>query len=228
MLRRRLLYNKGGIDYSSAGVGDILCSDMSFVSATNFASSGKTAIGIIVINSSRILKVMSLSEFTNLPWSTSAIDITGLVDVDEAIAQTDMAGRGNTDIILAQLGTGIDYAAGKCNAFSTGGTSAGKWYLPSVGELYAMLSNFATINSSLSICSGILLTEDGLASGEVYTFWYYWASGEKTASNAYDLRYHGTYLVSIFNTDKTKISYYDSENTMWFYCVTRPFMQITY
>lgn len=222
-----MLYKKR-VDYSTAVLGDILCSDLSFVKSTDYASSGKTAIGVIFSNATGALKAISLTEFQNLPWSKSAIDITNLAHIYEDYAQADMGGRNNTDVILAQLGTGNDFAAGKCNSFSTYGTSAGAWYLPAAGELYMILSNFTTINSSLSICSGTSLTMDAQELEGVFTFWYYLSSTQKSEAKAFRLRYSAQYGVSIFDVDKTTVTHYDSENSFWLYYVTRPAIMIAY
>lgn len=61
MLRRRILYKINNIDYSGVQIGDILCSDLTIVTTANYASSGKTAIGITYYNDSGDVRFMYIN-----------------------------------------------------------------------------------------------------------------------------------------------------------------------
>lgn len=182
MLRRRLLYNKGGIDYSSAGVGDILCSDMSFVSATNFASSGKTAIGVIFRITSSSVSAIALSVVAGKYFGGSGTDIPTLQNITTG-GESEFDGKGNTDKIIEALGNSTNLSAGWCRAFYTQGTNAGDWYLPAMGEWFAIAANQYTIEASFSVCGGTRFPTSGtmcVTASSEYDSLY---------CNVYDFRY---------------------------------------
>jgi len=62
-----------------------------------------------------------------------------------------MNGKQITAKLMENHGTNNYYfgAAALCNGYSTVGTSAGEWYLPSIGELQAFASNATTISSNM-------------------------------------------------------------------------------
>ena len=160
MLRRRL-FGKKTIDYSAAVVGDILCSDLSYVSAANYALSGKTAIGVIINNTLGVLRAMALSDGFK-PFGGSGIDIPGLTNyMTSANAITDIAGKENTNIIISALGNSSDHATGYCANFTTAGTSVGDWHLGALGEFKMIVDNRATVNTSLTTVGGTLIVNVG-------------------------------------------------------------------
>lgn len=168
MLRLRTFGVKGiEIAYSSAVVGDILCSDLKIVSAANYTISGKTAIGIVFYNSSGVLKVVSLTQQGGITWGGKGNDIAELTNYTAAEnAINDTNGTANTTTIIGYLGDSTSLAAGYCRAFITSGRAAGNWDLPAAGELNAIKTNKTTINSSLSTVSGTALSLYYLSSTE--------------------------------------------------------------
>ncbi len=80
------------------------------------------------------------------------------------------SGKSNTAAILAYgKANNISYPAAEyCNSYSTSGTKAGDWFLPSLEELKLLSNNFSGINSALKILGKPTITE-----GE-----YYWSSFE--------------------------------------------------
>ena len=157
-LRRRISNRPSGVDYSGAVVGDILCSDLTIVTNANYASSGKTAIGVVVNNASGNLRAIALGEYSK-PFGGSGTDIAGLTNyTTSATALTDTDGKGNTALIIAAIGSSTDHAAGFCNSFTTSGTSAGDWYFCALGEVKMFIDDTATINTSLTTVSGTLIS----------------------------------------------------------------------
>ena len=95
-------------------------------------------------------------------------------------------GRKNTDAILASTCNGTTYAANAVNAYNPSNCSAvfckqGKWFLPSLGNLFKIGNNKTTINSTLtSLASQGASTMAGS----------YWSSTEYSGSageSAYNL-----------------------------------------
>jgi hypothetical protein len=100
------LFTQAGINYSLAVVGDILCSDLSFVSAANYSASGKTAIGIVVSNASKVLKIVSIvrSDYSkSFGWLNNISTLTDYKTINQALSDID--GYSNTNKIIAQEGS---------------------------------------------------------------------------------------------------------------------------
>ena len=74
------------------------------------------------------------------------------------------------------------YAPGYCNLYSRANTNgkgltAGKWWLPSLGEMFMIYANMTKINYALSLITGATqLVED-----------WYWTSTENGATYAWNL-----------------------------------------
>nr|DAH56102.1 MAG TPA: Protein of unknown function (DUF1566) [Caudoviricetes sp.] len=78
----------------------------------------------------------------------------------------DFAGRANTTAIIngstsSNVTNTEAYAAGFCNKYSRTnangkGLTAGRWWLPSMGEMAMILANFDKINYALSKISGAI------------------------------------------------------------------------
>lgn len=74
------------------------------------------------------------------------------------------------------------YAPGYCNLYSRAnangnGLTAGKWWLPSLGEMFMIYANMTKINYALSLITGATqLVED-----------WYWTSTDRSATSAWCL-----------------------------------------
>ena len=135
MLRRRII-GKKGVDYSSAIVGDILCSDLTTVLRADYAASGKTAIGVVINNASGVMRIMALTTVT-YAYGGYGTDLPLVNAQTEQAAIADLDGVNNTATMSMYFGGGsIAYYV------PTG------WYVPASGELYMVMQNLATINSS--------------------------------------------------------------------------------
>lgn len=217
-MRRRYYIKKNvAIDYTGAVVGDILCSDMSFVTRANYSASGKIAIGIIINNSNRAISVIALTEVTDCSWSYNSMDISDLINISTSyLAQADIDGKGNTDKIIAAntAHAGSDYAAGWCRLFTTTGTKAGDWHLPALGELYLLSVNadFMAVSQSIVMVGAIPIFVE-----TVYK--YYVTSTEETSTYVW-IGYTDGVNYTFKSTDIPK---YDAATFL-----VRPFMIISY
>jgi hypothetical protein len=108
----------------------------------------------------------------------------------------DWAGKANTAAQIAASTTSAvtntaSYAPGFCNLYSKtnangNGLTAGKWWLPSMGEMMAIYANMLKINYALSLISGATqLVED-----------WYWTSTEPSASSAWFLYLNNGYMAN--------------------------------
>ena len=156
-------------------VGDILFSDMT---CNSNPVSGKTPIGVVFDHSGKLAIGL---EDSQKYLSTTNFDVPGVDNItDDALAITDLDGKKNTSTVLAYC-----KANGKScpafeyvNSYKTEGTKAGDWYLPSIGELYAIYGNMGVLNVALG---KIAATRFGAI--------YYWSSSEYSTSGAWWLSF---------------------------------------
>ena len=139
----------------------------------SYQNSGEIAEGVLLVEGGRHL-VIAPTEASAAKWSSkpvSSSDTSGSVQIsgvttttDRITALNDFAGRANTTAIIngstsSNVTNTEAYAAGFCNKYSRAnandkGLTAGKWWLPSVGEMAMIWANFDKINYALSKISG--------------------------------------------------------------------------
>ena len=162
----------------------------------SYHASGEIAEGVLLVEGGRHL-VIAPTEASSAKWSSKPVsesDISGSVQIsgvtttgDRITALNDFAGRANTTAIIngstsSNVTNTEDYAAGFCNKYSCTnangkGLTAGRWWLPSIGEMAMIWSNFDKINYALSKISGAT---------QLQANWY-WTSTQGSASNAWGL-----------------------------------------
>lgn len=162
----------------------------------SYQNSGEIAEGVLLVEGGRHL-VIAPTEASAAKWSSkpvSSSDTSGSVQIggvtttgDRITALNDFAGRANTTAIIngstsSNVTNTEDYAAGFCNKYSRtnangNGLTAGKWWLPSMGEMAMIWANFDKINYALSKISGAT---------QLQTTWY-WSSTQYSAGNAWNL-----------------------------------------
>lgn len=162
----------------------------------SYQNNGEVAEGVLLIEGGRHL-VIAPTEGVDKKWSSKpvsssdasgSVQITGVTTtVDRITALNDFAGRANTTAIIngstSSNVTDTDaYAAGYCNRYSRTnangeGLTAGRWWLPSEGEMAMILANFDKINYALSKISGAT---------QLQNTWY-WSSTQGSAAGAWGL-----------------------------------------
>lgn len=160
----------------------------------SYQNSGEVAEGVLLVEGGRQL-VIAPTEGEDKKWSSKpvsssdtsdSVQITGVTTTgDRTAALNDFTGRGNTTAIIngstsSNVTNTEAYAAGFCNKYSRTnangkGLTAGRWWLPSVGELAMIWANFDKINYALSKISG--------ATQLVQT--WYWSSTQYSATIAW-------------------------------------------
>ena len=153
----------GTPDSEGCKAGDILFSDKS---CSSVFITTKTAIGVVLCPVNRL--AVALDE-KSLEW--------GGYNKEIGSAARGTSGKSNTAAILAYgKANNISYPAAEyCNKYSTSGTKAGDWFLPSLEELKLLSNNFSEINNSLKVLGKVM---DDTESG------YYWSSSEGTNNYA--------------------------------------------
>ena len=121
-------------------------------------NSGEIADGVMIVEGGKILVVAPT--YTALPWSSAAVSAGGKTTTDRLTALNDWEGKANTAAQVTHPEcSGAGYAPGFCNQYSRTnangkGLTAGKWWLPSLGELMMIYANFRKINYALSLING--------------------------------------------------------------------------
>ena len=152
---------------------------------TSLQSSGEIADGVVIVEGGKCLVVAPTESATKLTWSSAAISGGGTTTSDRVTAINDWNGKTNTTAqINASTSSAVtntaSYAPGFCNLYSrtnanSQGLTAGKWWLPSLGEMMMIYANMTKINYALSLINGATqLQEDA-----------YWTSTEGSAAHAW-------------------------------------------
>ena len=148
---------------------------------TSLQSSGEIADGVAVVEGGKILIVAPTE--TALTWSSAAVSGGGTTTSDRVTALNDWAGKTNTtaQVTHSECNTS-SYAPGYCNLYSRTnangyGLTAGKWWLPSLGEMMMIYANMTKINYALSLITGADQLQETA----------YWTSTEHSATYAWYL-----------------------------------------
>ena len=152
---------------------------------TDKQNAGEIADGVLVVEGGKILVVAPTD--ANLLWSSTAVDGGGTTTFDRLTALGDWMGKTSTaaQITHAECSS-ASYAPGYCAQYSRvnangKGLTAGRWWLPSLGELMMIYANMRKINYALSLIEGATqLAETS-----------YWSSTEFNAASAWYLKLNG-------------------------------------
>ncbi len=157
--------------------------------------SGEIADGVVIVEGGKVLVVAPTeADSAGILWSFAAVSGGATTTSDRVTAMNDWNGRANTTAIIAASSSPAvtntaAYAPGFCNLYSRVnangyGLTAGKWWLPSAGEMMMIYANMTKINYCLSLISGAT---------QLLENWY-WTSTECSASIAWHLGLSDGYL----------------------------------
>ena len=146
---------------------------------TSLQSGGETADGVAIVEGGKILIVAPTEcDSSGLLWSSAAVSGGGTTTSDRVTAYSDWAGKANTTAQITHAECqGASYAPGFCAQYSHGGLAAGKWWLPSLGEMFMIYANMTKINYALSLITGAT---------QLAETWY-WTSTEYGSAYAWSL-----------------------------------------
>ena len=153
---------------------------------TGYQNSGEVAEGVVLVEGGKCLVIAPTESTSGLYWSSAVIG-GGYTTGQRMAAIGDWAGKASTAAQIAAstpsaVTNTASYAPGFCALYSKtnangNGLTAGKWWLPSMGEMMAIYANMLKINYALSLISGATqLVED-----------MYWTSTVSSATNAWYL-----------------------------------------
>lgn len=147
----------------------------------SYQNSGEIAEGVVVVEGGKILVVAPTE--TSLYWSSAAVSAGGKTTSDRLTALDDWTGKASTaaQITHAECSS-ASYAPGYCAQYSRvnangKGLTAGRWWLPSLGELMMIYANMRKINYALSLIEGATQLAETA----------YWTSTECNAASAWYL-----------------------------------------
>lgn len=147
----------------------------------SYQNSGEIAEGVMVVEGGKIL-VVAPTEAT-LYWSSAAVSAGGKTTTDRETALNDWTGKTSTAAQITHSECNTEsYAPGFCASYERvnangQGLTAGKWWLPSLGELMMIYANMRKINYALSLINGAT---------QLAETWY-WSSTEYSATYAWIL-----------------------------------------
>lgn len=147
----------------------------------SYQNSGEIAEGVMVVEGGKIL-VVAPTEAT-LYWSSAAVSAGGKTTTDRETALNDWTGKASTAAQITHNECKTEsYAPGFCASYERvnangQGLTAGKWWLPSLGELMMIYANMRKINYALSLINGAT---------QLAETWY-WSSTEFSATYAWGL-----------------------------------------
>ena len=164
---------------------------------TALQNAGEIADGVVVVEGGKVLVVAPTeSDSAGILWSSAAVSGGATTTSDRVTAMNDWNGKANTASIIskstsAAVTNTAAYAPGFCNLYSRAnangkGLLAGKWWLPSVGEMMMIYANMTKINYCLSLISGAT---------QLLENWY-WTSTENSATYAWYLYLSRGYLAN--------------------------------
>lgn len=151
----------------------------------SYQNSGEIAEGVMVVEGGKIL-VVAPTEAT-LYWSSAAVSAGGKTTTDRETALNDWTGKTSTAAQITHNECKTEsYAPGFCASYERvnangQGLTAGKWWLPSLGELMMIYANMRKINYALSLINGAT---------QLAETWY-WSSTEYSATGAWGLYLSG-------------------------------------
>lgn len=147
----------------------------------SYQNSGEIAEGVMVVEGGKIL-VVAPTEAT-LYWSSAAVSAGGKTTTDRETALNDWTGKTSTAAQITHNECKTEsYAPGFCASYERvnangQGLTAGRWWLPSLGELMMIYANMRKINYALSLINGAT---------QLAETWY-WSSTESSATRAWGL-----------------------------------------
>ena len=134
------------------------------------------AVGVAVLSDNCKFVISTTENSSNIQWGGYGTTISNIVTTtDAATAKKDYLGSGNTDKIIAQLGSGNAPAADYCRGVTF--KHGKKGYLGSLGEWQEAYNNKAEIDACMSLIGGTAIN----------TSYYHWTSTQYSSNGSWRL-----------------------------------------
>ena len=148
-----VLNNSTNITEPPVAVGDVLCTDGSIVKISAWPVAGKTAMGVVFYVDNTGLHGWAVhlqDQSQGIAWCTSFpyVDVPTLTNINTLEgAINDFDGYLNTQK-LRNAGSAATYPAAWAVDF------AQYWYIPSIGQMHVLMSEYPKVNESLQTVGG--------------------------------------------------------------------------
>ena len=140
-------------------VGEILCTDNTFVSPDDFAMSGKTALGIVffVDNTQQHGWAVALTDSGSetMVWGDEgSICYLNSYNNNPQQVNADTIGSARCDSIV-HTAQGLNWSLATYSAVVNAAMQCGTgWYLPAIGQLVVLYGNMPEVNAALDVIAG--------------------------------------------------------------------------
>lgn len=187
------LFKKQPLFTANVGVAVYESDYLRFRQPDEALSKASIAVGVWIQEGGKLI-VVAKDQQASTKWATSNVT-GGTTAKGREAAIADMDGRANTSTIITTLGDNAP-AAKFCHEYypsnvdaANAFVGAGRWWLPSAGELWMIWSHLLEVNRILTQIGGTALNRSQA----------YWSSTETSATYAWNLyftnghfNYHGT------------------------------------
>lgn len=162
------------------------------------ASYASTAVGVAIFEGGHLIIVAKDEQAKK--WAESNVS-GGNTAVGREGALADFAGRTNTDTIVTTLGANAP-AAQYCRGYYPSNVAAddanfgaGRWWIPSAGELFTIWSHLLEVNRAMAAIGGTALDRGT----------WYWSSSETSATTAWLVLFYNGFLPTGTKTDERRV-----------------------
>ena len=162
------------------------------------ASYASVAVGVAIFEGGHLIVVAKDEQ--SKKWAESNVS-GGNTAVGREGAFADFAGRANTDTIITTLGANAP-AAQYCRGYYPSNFAAdnafygaGRWWLPSAGELFTIWSHLLEVNRAMAAIGGTALDRST----------WYWSSSEYSATYAWVVHFSNGLLNGNGKTNEYRV-----------------------
>ena len=187
------LFKRQPLFTANVGVAVYESNYLHFYQPNMALSKASLAVGVWIQEGGKLI-VVAKDQQASTKWATSNVS-GGTTIKARGAAIADMNGRDNTSTIITTLGDNAP-AAKFCREYypsnvdaANNFVGAGRWWLPSAGELWMIWSHFLGVNRILSQIGGTALNFSQ----------YYWCSTESSNVYAWSFDFGGGYFTGTGN-----------------------------
>lgn len=175
------IFKKQPLFTANVGVASYESGYLYFRQPYEALSNASTAVGVWIQECGKLI-VVAKDQQASTKWATSNVS-GGTTAKGREVAIADMDGRANTSTIITTLGDNAP-AAKFCHEYypsnvdaANAFVGAGRWWLPSAGQLWMIWSHLLEVNRILAQIGGTALNRSQ----------WYWSSTESSATPAWYL-----------------------------------------
>lgn len=190
------LFKKQPLFTANVGVAVDELNYIRFFQPDRALSKASSAVGVWIQEGGKLI-VVAKDQQASTKWATSNVT-GGTTQKGHEAAIADMDGRANTSTIITTLGDNAP-AAKFCHEYypsnvdaANSSVGAGRWWLPSAGELWMIWSHFLEVNRILAQIGGMALDNSR---------WYF-SSTEGDIGLAWSLHFDSGYFYNIGKTNE--------------------------